>query len=233
MDEYLWIIENKDLLKVFYGLLIGAICAVIVVRTDRLLKISLHQGIRYFRNAFFFYGIAFIARAFIGLAFFTGYKNLNFFYSLNFIFEFFIIMAGFFLLYSLLWKRIEDTADNYSSSLFNSKIAIFYAMALIIVLLDSIWQETRIFLFASQIIVFAVATIISFANYRADARQHKFLKFYLIAMILGLTAWILNSFAGAYYAWANSFITLNVLILDAIIFLLFLFGVISVTRAKQ
>ena len=85
MDEYLWIIENKDLLKVFYGLLIGAICVVIVVRTDRLFKISLHQGIRYFRNAFLFYGAAFFSRYILKFAVSESLAS--------FLFEFFVIFS--------------------------------------------------------------------------------------------------------------------------------------------
>ena len=125
MDMYMWIIGNKELIKVFYALIIVLICAVIVIKTDRLFHLSLHNGIRYFRNAFFFFGIGFISRYFLMI--FPSY-SVN-----KIIFEFFMIVAGCFLLYSLLWKRIESFGKEYHSSLFNPYVLVFYLMSFIIV----------------------------------------------------------------------------------------------------
>ena len=66
-ELYSFIAENKDLFRFFYSAIIVFICFIIVMKTDRLFKISSHQGIRYFRNAFLFYGIAFALRYVLGL----------------------------------------------------------------------------------------------------------------------------------------------------------------------
>lgn len=219
---YNLIIENKELLKILYALIIGAICLFIVIKTNKLFRISLHQGIRYLRNAFFFYGLAFIIRYI-----FTAIFSYNLFIKIAF--EYFMIMAGFFLLYSLLWKKIEST-ETALSSLFNKRIAIFYCMAFTLAFLDSLW-ETSYFMFFSQIILFACISIISFINYKRAGRRHKFLKFHLTAMILGLVAWTLNTLVALYFNW-NQGILMNIYGINIIFFLLFLYGVIKVTKIK-
>tara|TARA_Y100000034_G_scaffold34251_1_gene41975 strand:- start:784 stop:1461 length:678 start_codon:yes stop_codon:yes gene_type:complete len=224
---YSLIIENKELLKIFYGLIIALICFVIVLKTNKLFSLSLHKGIRYFRNAFFFYGIAFIIRYLLG-AFFLS--NPNYYFVINLLFEYFLVMGGFFLLYSLLWKRFENAKTNYNSSLFNTKIFLFYFMSLIIVFLDYIWQ-TYYFMFFSQIIIFVSAVIISYINYKKNGKQHKFLKLYFIAMILSLITWILNFLAALFLDWNKGVLT-NIYLINIVIFLLFLYGVIKVTGRK-
>lgn len=221
-----YIIQNKDLIKAIYGLIVIFVCIAIVLKTDKLFKISYHQGIRYFRNAFFFYGISFIIRYFL----FQDFIFESTFLSYNivkFLFEFFIIMAGFFLLYSLLWKEFEEN-EPYPSSLFNKCLMIFYAMTLVIVFVDYIWGSYY-FMFLSQIVLFIIASIISFINYSKKGKQRKFLKFYFIAMLLSLTAWILNAITALYLGW--NFIALIIIyIINISLFLLFLYGVFEVTK---
>lgn len=224
-----WIIQNKELIKVIYGLIIVAICVIIVLKTDRLFRLSMHKGIQYFRNAFFFFGIGFFVRFFLCSAFcatFTQSSQPLF----RFLFEYFLIMAGFFLLYSLLWKKVETPKTEYSSSLFNSKILVFYVMALVIVFLDYLWG-TFYLMFISQIILFSFASVISYTNYTHNGRHHKFLKFYFIAMLLSLFAWVLNGLAPAILNW-NPMSLITIYSLNIIIFLMFLYGVVRVTKAR-
>lgn len=223
---YNLLIENKELLKIFYALIIATICLFIVIKTNKLFRISSHQGIRYLRNAFFFYGIAFIVRYFLGALSFQGSLNNIYNSLIKIAFEFFIIIAGFFLLYSLLWKRIKIN----SSSLFNKGVAIFYALAFIIAFLDVLWK-TNYFMLFSQIILFTCASIISFVNYKKNGRKHKFLKFYFIAMLLSFTAWTLNTLAILYINW-NQGLIMNIYGINIVFFLLLLYGVIKVTKIK-
>jgi len=219
------IVANREVIKVFYGLIIGLICAVIVIKTNRLFQLSLYQGIRYLRNAFFFYGIAFIVRYILGAVYFKDYILLNS-YLMEGIFEFFLVMGGFFLLYSLLWKKLEKGGS--FSSLFNLRMMIFYIMAFVIVFLDYLWG-TYSFMFFSQIILFSYASMISYVNYKEKGRKGKFLKFYFIAMVLSLVAWILNALLVLYLDWHRG-VLINVYVINIIIFLLFLYGVVRVTR---
>lgn len=219
MSFYSFILENKDLFKLIYSLIIILICAVIVLRTNKIFRLSSHPGIRYFRNAFLFYSIAFFSRYVLPI-FTSEYQTTMF------LFEFFIIMAGFFLLYSLIWKRFELKFPD--SSLFNRRIFVFYLMAFILVLLDIIWNSLY-FLFFSQILIFFTASIISLINFKKKLSKHKFTGFYFFAMLLMLFAWIINLLLPSIFLW-NNIALINVYIFNTIFFLVLLYGVVKITR---
>jgi|SRR3989344_5425068 len=222
------IIENKEIIKLFYGIVIGLICLIIVLKTDRLFRISLHQGIRYFRNAFLFFGIGFIIRYLLGALFSYEFFSYSYYPIFNILFEFFLIMAGFFLIYSLLWKKFEELHEPYRSSLLNIKIVVLYIMTFVLVFLDYIWK-TYSLMFFSQIVLFVFASLISIINYIKNGEKYRFLKFYFLAMLLTLSAWTLNALALLYFNW-NQNIIISSYILNVIIFLLFLYGVVKITK---
>jgi hypothetical protein len=224
MDLYSLVTENKWILEALYTLVIASICMIIVLKTDRFFKISLHNGIRYFRNAFLFFGMSFLVRYVLG--FFSDF-SVNNSELVRIAFEYLIIMAGFFLLYSLIWKKFMSSKTEYSS-LFNVKIIIFHVMAITLALLDSVWQ-TYNFMFFSQIIIFCYTSIISFVNYTSKPEKFKFLKFYFIGMLLVLSAWILNFLAASVFQW-NHLILINIGMINVVFFFLFLYGVIKATQ---
>jgi len=203
-------------------MLIAFICLVVVVKTDRLFKISAHQGIRYFRNAFFFYGVAFVLRYCL--------TDIPYFFLVRAVFQFFMIMAGFFLLYSLLWKKFETNEKN-KSSFFNPVIFLFYLITIIIILLDYLWNVYT-FMFLSQILLFGLASIISCINYKKNGEKHKFLGLYFVIMILSFFAWFLNFVFGNYLGWQLKWLA-NIYALNTIVFLVFLYEVIKLTRKQD
>ncbi len=217
------LIENKWLLEALYTLIISSICMLVVLKTDRFYRLSLHNGIRYFRNAFLFFGAGFLARYIFGL--FSDF-TINNASIVKIIFEYFMIMAGFFLFYSLIWKKFASKKEY--SSLFNIKITIFNLMAVTLALLDSVWQ-TYNFMFFSQIIIFSYSAIISLVNYIKKSEKYKFLKFYFVGMLLVLSAWILNFLAASIFHW-HPLILINIGIINVIFFFLFLYGVIKATK---
>ena len=219
-ELYSFIAENKDLFRFFYSVVIVFICFIIVMKTDRLFRISSHQGIRYFRNAFFFYGIAFGLRYLTSLIVVPLMKPF---------FEFFMIMGGFFLLYSLLWKRFENKKPN-ESSLFNSKIIIFYILTIIIVLLDYLWGGYN-FMFFSQIILFFFASTISYKNYK-EKKERRFLRLYFWVMFISFISWTANYIFANFLDGRLRFLA-NVYALNVIVFLVFLYGVIKITKREK
>jgi hypothetical protein len=231
MQTYSWISNNIELFKFIYSLIIVLICVTIVLKTNRIFKLSHHQGIRYFRNAFFFYGIAFVFRYILGSRVVSQFiiSSENYFIIIG-LFEFFLIMAGFSLFYSLIWKRFEKSGKGSFSSLFNGKMLILYIMAIILAALDFLWS-TYLLMFTSQIILFAFASLISYINYKKKGSERKFLKFYFVAMLLSLIGWILNALLTLYLSW-NKGILGNVYLINIIIFVLFLYGIIKITGSK-
>jgi len=231
MQYYSFISENMELFKFLYSLAIVLICLVIVLKTNKLFKLSSHQGIRYFRNAFFFYGLGFMFRYVLGSRLISGQIiSQNNYFIMIILFEFFMIMAGLSLFYSLIWKKFEKTEKGHFSSLFNWKMFIFYLMSIIIAVLDYLWG-TYILMFSSQIILFGFASIISYINYIRKGSKHRFLKFYFIAMLLSLIVWIFNAFLILFLNW-NKEILGNVYLINILVFMLFLYGVIKVTGGK-
>ncbi len=226
---YDWLIANKEWLKIIYALIILAICSIIGVRTNRLFKLSLHQGIRYFRNAFLFYGVGFFSRYFL-LALASHYHEKIFALFSRFLFEFFMIMAGFFLLYSLVWRKFEKEGRATKSSLFNLGVLFFYFITLILVLLDLIWNFYY-FMFFSQVILFFFASCLSCKNYLAKGKERGFLKFYFIAMLLGLIAWSLNAAVVLFFNY-NQKIVIDIYLANLVFFFLFLYGIIKTTFHK-
>jgi len=220
-ELYGFIAQNRELFRFFYSVVIALICFIIVLKTDRLFRLSSHQGIRYFRNAFFFYGVAFILRYFLA--------KPPYFLLMRIAFEFFMVMGGFFLFYSLLWKRFEIRGAE--SSLFNLRIFIFYVLAIIIALLDYLWLWYN-FMFFSQIILFGFASVISYRNYKKGGKEHKFLKLYFVVMVLNFIAWALNFIFADFFGWRLRWFA-NVYALNVIVFLIFLYGVIKVTRKAK
>ena len=196
---------NLSLFRLFYSLFITLICLVIVLKTNKMFKVSNHQGIRYFRNAFFFYGIAFLFRYLLSVTYFATP-----------IFEFFMIMAGFSLLYSLIWRNFE--VEGSPSSLFNYYMSLFYIMAVTMVCLDFLFQSFLV-LFLSQIIVFVIISIISFKNIKKGG----FSKKYHIAMVFCFLAWTLNLIFVSFLPRLR-FIG-NIYVLNLIVFLMILYGV--------
>ncbi len=217
-EIYTFLSQNRELFRFLYSILIAFICLIIVLKTDRLFRISSHQGIRYFRNAFFFYGIAFVFRYLLG--------NPIYFNEMRVVFEFFMIIGGFCLFYSLIWKKFEKF--NETSSLFNPRIIILYVLAFIIAFLDYLWICYN-FLFFSQIIIFFFATIISYNNYKKGGKQHKFLKLYFVIMLLNLIAWVLNYAFVLFLDWRLRWVA-NIYIINVVVFLIFLYGVVKLTK---
>lgn len=223
MDLYSLILNNKIILEALYTLIIVAICMIISIKADRFYQISLHNGIRYFRNAFIFFGAGFLARYIFGLLSDLALNNLA---IVKVAFEYLIIMAGFFLFYSLIWKKFASQKEY--SSLFNSKIIVFHFMALVLSIIDVVW-ETYNFMFFSQIIIFFYTTIISLTNLR-NSEKRKFLKSYFVGMLLVLSAWVLNFLAAEVFLWSPR-ILIGIGFINIAFFFLFLYGVIRNTKS--
>jgi len=227
---YEWILTNKEFLKVAYALIICFICAIIVLKTDRMFKLSDYQGLRYFRNAFFFYGLAFVVRFILG-----GISNISgdyiwiYYVGIKFFFEFFIVAAGFFLLYSLIWKRFEQEKSHHS--FLNIRSGILYTITLLIVLLNLSFN-TSLFMYFSQIILFMVMSFISYIKYGRDGVKYRFLKYYVTIMVLGLIAWILNMALDYFLNW-NKVVQIGVYILNVLFFFFFLYAITKITKNKD
>lgn len=219
-----FILANKEFLKLFYALVVLFICSYIVLKTDRMFKLSDYQGIRYFRNSFFFYGLAFFFRFIFGAIppLSTEFSNY-----IKLIFEFFVVVAGLFLLYSLIWKRIEKEKSHHS--FINLKAIGFYVVSIGIGFSDFYFQ-TSIFMYISQIILFLIMSFIGYKNFIGG--KGWFLKYYFIILVLGFFVWILNALLEYYFNW-NKFLYIGVYLLNFLFFLVFVYAVRKLTGKEN
>ena len=114
---YMQLINNLELMKIgseiLYTFVIVMICTLIYLRTKEIYSLTKHEGIKYFRNGFLFFGLAYISRIILYLVSLTFWA-----------FEFFIpgylyhpiamiavsylsTMALFYITYSIVWKKIR------------------------------------------------------------------------------------------------------------------------------
>ena len=217
--------SNRVFLEVIYSFIISSICLVIAYKSDRYFKLSLHSGLRYFRNAFLFYGLAFFWK--FSFAELTGLNTFNEFFS-QFVFEYLLILGGAFLLYSLLWKKFSKQAG--FSSLISSKLLVIYLIALILTTADCVLR-IYFLLFISQILIFLIASLLVFKANKEKGNKSGFLKIYGFAIILGLIAWLLNFGTAFLFGW-NLLLMIDVGVLNVIFFLLVLFGIMKITKTK-
>ena len=223
-----WILSNKETLKLVYALVIFSICAVVVLKTDRLFKLSDYQGLRYFRNSFFFYGLAFFSRFILGGISEISQKSIYFF-NTKFLFEFFIVVAGFFLLYSLVWKIFEKS--KLHNSLFNLIAGSFYFIGFFIGFSD-FFLESSILMYLSQIILFLFLAGISYSNFSKQEGNLNFLRNYFIITLFGLISWILNLFL-EYFPYGNPFVQIWIYGLNILFFVFFLYAITKITENKN
>ncbi len=216
-----WTIANKELLKILYALAISFICALIVIKSDRLFKISDYQGIRYFRNAFFFFGLSVIVRFILGPVTTTNPNAYS--VIITFLSGFFILVGGLFLFYSLVWKKIENEKKYHS--LINLSAFVFY---LISSLISWIGLTSHLLLPISQIVLLSLILVVSLVNYLKSGNDYSFLRTYVVAMVLGLLAQIIGT--TSYFISEIKIIPLTIYGLNLLFFFLFLKGVMSLTK---
>lgn len=216
------ILSNKEFLKMAYALIISFVCTLIVIKSDRLFKISDYQGIRYFRNAFFFFGLSIVFRFVLGSVNTTNQEIYSI--GIKMLYEFFAIVGVFFLLYSLIWKKVETEKKHHS--MINLSALTFYLISLGIALFGFVYSTTIIFSIV-QPFLFIVILAISFKNYLDSGREYPFLKVYLIAILTGLVSSILSILL---FLERSEIMSMSIYGLNTLFFFIFLGGVISLSK---
>jgi hypothetical protein len=215
------ILQNTELMTILYAFFIAFICAILVLKIDRMFKISDYQGLRYIRNAFFFYSLSFIILFVLG----RGEVNASLIYTkvIWFLFKFLITTAVLFLLYSLIWKKVEKNKSH--NSLFNLKSATIYLIALVLSI-----TGTHIF-YPSQIILNIAILSFSLKNLINEKNKYPFLKYYSIAICASLLHWTTSYLIEL--GLLNAHTAILSIFGNLAFFLIFLGGILNITRNKN
>jgi len=170
--------------ELIYSFVIIACSLMIYFSTREMYELSSYKGIKYFRKAFLFFGIAFFFRYFV--MFMLKFVNIPrtiefspriFGTATLFVFLYASSMSIFYLLYSIIWKKFN----------FNQKgIYVFHLLA-IIISIASIFTQNVGTLLSMQFGLFLCVAVLSFVFHK----EKKGLQLRLIYLLLFIF-WIFN-----------------------------------------
>ncbi|MCA9488250.1 MAG: hypothetical protein KC516_04805 [Nanoarchaeota archaeon] len=144
--------------EVLYAFVIILACLMIYFGTRELYKLSSHKGIKYFRESFLFLAIAFFFRFLLKflLLFFDARKVVEIYPAALagislFIFLYFNLIAIFYLLYSVVWKKLKN--PKYG-------VAIIHIAAVVISLVTIFFNELKFYLGVNILLLIALGLIL-------------------------------------------------------------------------
>ncbi len=162
-----------------YSLLVIVLCITVYVRTRELFELTKYGGIRYFRNAFLFFALAYASR-FVFHLYQLGAFALDvprhFVFPLMFPFVgYFSTIALFFLAYSMVWKNIR-----YAHFLIVANI-----IAVLVAVISHLSRSPLLIsLVQLPLIVFTLASSLR------EGKRHTRALYFLISLF-----WLINLFA--------------------------------------
>jgi len=174
-------------MEVFYSFVIILCGILIYFGTKELYQLSSHKGIKYFRLAFLFFAISYFFRSIIkfSLLFLDPKQLMNNFPILfgplpKLIFIYFSSIAVFYLLYSVLWKKLET----------KNLLPFFHALAILLALATNLFNDSLFYLIINLILLVFVA-IVFLVSHKDSKKKKKKSWFYLIYLLL-FVFWGLN-----------------------------------------
>ena len=182
--------------EILYSFIIIICSLMIYFGTKELYELSSHKGIKYFREAFLFFALAYFFRSFIKyiLISFGITKIIDFspnfprefmlFASLFskitlFIFIYLSSMAIFYLLYSFMWKQWNENSK---------KIYIFHTIAIIISIISISINTNLTYLILNSLLLIFIFFIVLTASKKRKKKKNKLYPIYILLFIF----WILN-----------------------------------------
>jgi len=211
-------------MEVIYSFVIIFCSLMIYFGTKELYELSSHKGIKYFREAFLFFAIAYFFRSII--------RFLLLFFNVPVVFEFsprlfgefsmlffmyFSSMAIFYLLYSVMWKKWDGNSK---------KIYLFHFLAILIAFVSVVFKSSIVY-FGLNVILFAFVTLVVCVAYKESKKRKKGPNLYVVYMLL-FVFWILNIIDILIPKFLEMFI-LIIYLASLGIFLLILYKVIKKT----
>jgi hypothetical protein len=178
-------------IELIYSFVIIVCSLMVYYGTRELYELSSYKGIKYFRLSFLFFAFAYFFRYFIRfiLSFF-GMQTMHQFSPRSFglvgpltlfIFMYFSSMAVFYLLYSVMWKKLERNSK---------RIYIFHIAAIVISLLTLIFRQTEILL-GINLLLFGLVSLIFYIVHKDSKTKKKGNNLYVVYMLLFIF-WVLN-----------------------------------------
>lgn len=178
-------------MEILYSFVIIVCSLMIYFGTKEIYELSSHKGVKYFRDAFLFFAFAYFFRSFIKLIIF--YFNVPGIFLISprilnplfgqvtiFLFMYFSSMAIFYLLYSVMHKKLGKEFIIY----------LFHFLSILVAFL-SILSRNQIFYLYLNIFLFLFILSSVYISYHHSSKKTRGLNLYAIYVLL-LFFWILN-----------------------------------------
>jgi hypothetical protein len=175
-------------IDLIYSFVIIVASLMIYYSTKEMYELSSYKGIKYFRYAFLFFAIAYFFKSFIKIL--LVYFGVSRIIDINpgiiglitlFVFMYFSCLAVFYLVYSLMWKKL-----NGDPWIILSLHLLSALVCLVIAITRNIWVLLGVNLFVLAIAIFGIFI----ANEKSKVRKNKN-NLYAIYTLL-FVFWILN-----------------------------------------
>ena len=168
--------------ELVYTVVIMVLCLVIYYKTKEMYDLTKYTGINYFRNAFLFFGLAYIVRFLLHMMMISR-VSFDLFLPMRQLMApllaligYFSTMAIFCLVYSLVWKKIAVRRFLW----FSHSIAITISLATVL-------THSHFILAMLQFVLLLFAAILSFAMHQKSRKSHMRLLYILVVLF-----WLLN-----------------------------------------
>lgn len=209
--------------EIIFSLIVVITCTLIYFKTKELYDLSSYKGIKYFGNAFLFFGIAFLSRLVLRLFAIISFGTRNPFDFLYFnlgylIFLYAGLMAGFYLIYSSLWKHLKNPEE---IGWFFHPIAATIASIFIIFLFGS---ATLLLL----ILIFLLAALLAYSSEKSSRKKEGLGKLYILYILLFI-AFIANA-ASQFFIRISDEASIILYTISSVLFLVILYRVVRVTK---
>jgi len=183
-----FLFPNEIGLQLIYSFVIIVCSLMIYYSTREMYKLSSYKGIKYFRQSFLFFAVAYFFRYFI--SFFLVFFNIQnvidisptfIFLGSLFIFLYSSSMAVFYLLYSVMWKKWNHSMQ---------KIYLFNIFAILIAFIGTLFGGMGVTIILNLILLLFVSFIL-FIAYKDSKNKQKGKSLFIIYLMLFIF-WILN-----------------------------------------
>jgi hypothetical protein len=166
--------------ELVYTLIVLGLCGLIYFRTREIYEISKYEGIRHFRNAFLFFGLAYVSRFLLHLIMISSFaleidmRHRLIHFAFLALTGYFSTMAIFQIIYCTIWKRIS-----YMHFLiFSNTIALLFSVI-------SILTRSPEMLTILQSLLLVLGVILIFVGKKGHTHARGL---YILTMVL----WLMN-----------------------------------------
>lgn len=201
-------------IELAYSTVIIISCLIVYFGTKELFELSQYKGIKYFRNAFLFFALAYFSRFFIKYMFILSGGTIGSRFQVIFasmlIFIFASTLAVLYLFSSVMWKKLERL---------KVKTWHIYGAALLITLL-TVLPANPILPLLLQLVLMIFVILVSYIRLKKTKRKAPLHGVYMLLFVF----WLLNIF-DVLISNLLSVIQLGIYLVSIVLFLVILYKV--------